>query len=574
MLDTTLATTFIPGTNVKGDVTGANWSYVLPRLALEQTLCLGAPLPTTLITLSRLSEAVVVICANPRQMRKLHKASQRAGLTNVHLLTADRHGTLPVTGGSVDLVLIADQSGVRRLRHDRALLVQIQRRLKPEGLIYFEFGGPFDGLRDGRALNGLADGLPAPQLFWLTPGSGEMQTAVPLDDAETIRYFWRHSQYSPSIRLRGFGRVGRFLSRHPVVRLLTRRYGVLAGDAAARPAGAPPQYLRSIAQAAGVDISTHRWGLAARGRYNSRKILFYLFSPEEVSPEYIVKMTRDPALNSRLENEHRALLQLREKGIGDRESLPQAAFFGRHGGLTILGETVIEGMPFRTRTLGTADCPYARAAIDWLIELGAATANHDAASPQQVAGGLETLFRRFTEIYQLTPAHHEFLVGQLEVIARSEAAFPLVFQHGDPGTWNLLVTQSGRAAFLDWEATEPMGMPLWDLFYFLRSYVTWVSRADGGDDSLKRISRHFLAVSELSPLLLDATRRYCAQAGLAGELVEPLFYTCWMHRALKEATRLSPSRLERGHYVSLLRLCIDQREAPTLRRLFSLSGED
>jgi len=125
MLDTTLATTFVPGTNVKGDVTGANWSYGLPRLALEQTLCLGAPLPTTLITLARLSEAVVVICANPRQMRKLHKASQRAGLTNVHLLTADRHGTLPVTGGSVDLVLIADQSGVRRLRHDRALLAQI-----------------------------------------------------------------------------------------------------------------------------------------------------------------------------------------------------------------------------------------------------------------------------------------------------------------------------------------------------------------------------------------------------------------------------------------------------------------
>ena len=51
------------------------------RLALEQTLCLGAPLPTMLITLSRLSEAMVVICANPRQMRKLHTASQRAGLT-------------------------------------------------------------------------------------------------------------------------------------------------------------------------------------------------------------------------------------------------------------------------------------------------------------------------------------------------------------------------------------------------------------------------------------------------------------------------------------------------------------
>ena len=570
MLDTTLATTFVPGTNVKGDVTGANWSYGLPRLALEQTLCLGAPLPTTLITLSRLSEAMVVICANPRQMRKLHTASQRAGLTNVHLLTADRHGTLPVTGESVDLVLIADQSGVRRLRHDRALLAQIQRRLKPEGLIYFEFGGPFDGLRDGMALNGLADGLPAPQLFWLTPGSGEMQTAVPLDDAETIRFFRRHSLYSPSIRLRGLGRVGRFLSRHPVVGQLTRRYGVLAGDAAARPAGAPPQYLRTIAQAAGVDISTHRWGLAAHGIFASRKVLVYLFPRTSASPEYVVKMTRDPANNYRLENARRALLLLHEKGIGDRETLPQAAFFGLHGGLAILGEKVIAGVPFRQQTTAAADCPYARNAIDWLVELGAATANSSAVAPHLVAKGLEALFQRFTQIYRLAPAHRDFLVGQLATIARSDAAFPLVFQHGDPGTWNVLVTPSGRAAFLDWEAAEPEGMPLWDLFYFIRSHGVWVSRTSGERDSLRGFSQHFLARSALSPILIEVTQRYCDQTGLSRDLVEPLFYTCWMHRALKEATRLTSSRLERGPYVSLLRLCIDQREAPTLQRLFSL----
>jgi hypothetical protein len=54
-------------------------------------------------------------------------------------------------------------------------------------------------------------------------------------------------------------------------------------------------------------------------------------------------------------------------------------------------------------------------------------------------------------------------------------------------------------------------------------------------------------------------------------LVEPLFYTCWMHRALKEATRLQPDRLESGTYVRLLRLCVARRDAPGLRRLFSLS---
>jgi hypothetical protein len=44
-----------------------------------------------------------------------------------------------------------------------------------------------------------------------------------------------------------------------------------------------------------------------------------------------------------------------------------------------------------------------------------------------------------------------------------------------------------------------------------------------------------------------------------------------MHRALKEATRLRPEKLESGRYVNLLRLSIDRRDSPGLRRLFALS---
>ena len=31
--------------------------------------------------------------------------------------------------------------------------------------------------------------------------------------------------------------------------------------------------------------------------------------------------------------------------------------------------------------------------------------------------------------------------------------------------------EDGRVVFLDWEAAEARGMPLWDLFYFLRSFA-------------------------------------------------------------------------------------------------------
>ena len=57
---------------------------------------------------------------------------------------------------------------------------------------------------------------------------------------------------------------------------------------------------------------------------------------------------------------------------------------------------------------------------------------------------------------------------------------------------------------------------------------------------------------------------------MPGELVEPLFYTCWMHRALKESTRLTAGDLERGHYFSVLRASIKRREA--LASLFTIVG--
>ncbi|MCG3119534.1 MAG: hypothetical protein ALAOOOJD_01964 [bacterium] len=74
--------------------------------------------------------------------------------------------------------------------------------------------------------------------------------------------------------------------------------------------------------------------------------------------------------------------------------------------------------------------------------------------------------------------------------------------------------------------------------------------------------------SEFNALVCEVTQRYCERVNLDKRLIEPLFYTCWMHRALKEATRLSPANLEKGHYVSLLRLCIEQRQAPGFTRLF------
>ncbi|HBY96454.1 MAG TPA: hypothetical protein DEP84_21340 [Chloroflexi bacterium] len=619
MLATTLATTFVPGTNLKGDVVGANWSFLLPGRELERTVCTGLPPSATLATLASISREVIVVCASARQIQKVSTTGHEHGLKNLHPSVVNDRLGLQLPDDSADLVVITGGSRGWQFARDRAMVATVRRVLKPEGLIYFEFGWPVGWLLGARALDSFREEFAPIQLFWLSPLRGEMHTAVPLDDRQTISYFVDHGLASQSINLRPLQSAGRLLGRHrqmrqqpPGERLarapetrrnparqvlrsvtriastglfsaleraertltrvqpfnrLTRRTGVLVGGV---EIDGPPHYLRAIAREADINIDDHRWGLSAPSEFSSRKLLFFLFGPASESPEYIVKLTRDPVLNPRLENEYQALALLQARGVGDSETLPQPLFLGYHSNLAIVGETAIKGTPFRQRTQATADCPYAHAAIDWLIELGATTVDGIGATPKQVVETLRVLFDRFVQIYQLAPAHSDFLAEQITAIGRTPKAFPLVFQHGDPGTWNVLVTRSGRVAFLDWEAAEPQGMPLWDLFYFLRSYSIGTGRARGIRNRLEGFTQQFLAESPLSSLVVDSVARYLKRTGLPTELVEPLFYTCWMHRALKEATRLVATTLEYGHYVSLLRLCIDQRSSPTLCHLFSL----
>jgi len=622
MLDTTLATEFIPSTNLKGEVAGANWSFLLPSLDLDRIVCFGAlsskGYPARLISLARLCNELVVICADERMAQVVDDASRRHGLANVRSISLG--GAASLADDSVALALISGASDARQLMRDRALQADLRRILKPDGLIYFERHGLPDQLRGGSAMRRLAELFGASRLYWLTPLGGEMHTAVPAQDQATMRYFLRYSLTSRSLDLGVLKRAVRSLggrsaapkpaalnpttrtpgsnsrasagfktrfkraSRTTLAALLqrvqsaldsadqglnrsstlgrfTRRYGALVGRGALGSNDQPPAYLRKLASAAGVAIDQHRWGLSARGEYRSRKVLFFLFDRAAETPEYIIKMTRDPALNPRLENEGRALEWLAERGIGDRETLPQVVFQGHHHDLAIVCETVIDGVPFEQRSSGAADCPRAGSAIAWLTDLGAATADTSAASALQVAEALGTLFERFAQIYTLTPAQHDFLADQIAAISRCRSRVPLVFQHGDPGTWNIWVTPSDRAAFLDWEAAEPQGMPLWDLFYFVRTYGAWAIRAGGSGDVMKGFAGQFLSASPFRQLLITATAQYCERVGVPVELVEPLFYTCWMHRALKESTRLTADNLERGHYFSVLKACIEQREA-------------
>ncbi len=541
MLETTLTTRFVPGSNTKNDQAGAHWVFCLDRLELGRALCLGAPSIKTLDMVAPLAEEVMVWEPQAAKRRALR----------VWLDRSDRHN-----------VSVAERPQASWQLHDLRADLLLPRRpcqisdvsdvLKPNGAFYVE-AGP----RAGRLA--IPPGLPLTTLR-LTPGSGEIRTAVPHADTATADYFARHRMHGTHFRRGLLAEAERVLTRQG--RVAPGRFGfVRSSDGRSQP----PAYLRRLAHLNGLDLERHRWGLWARGLYRSQKVLFYLFAGTSEAPDLVVKMVRDSSFNARLENEYHALSRLRGLSSAHRDHVPEVLFLGHPGSLSAVGERVVEGAPFTSRTDGSADCTLARQAIDWLTDVACDTARPIAA--QRVADTLGELCSRFEAIYKPQAAEGAFLRQQIARVAASPWPVPAVLQHGDPGPWNLRVRADGRVVFLDWEAAEEQGMPLWDLFYFLRSYVL-LGRVRGVQRRLESFSATFLTDSPLSALVRQAVEEYCIRVGLHPSLVEPLFFTCWMHRALKESARLHPERLDEGRFLALLRHCIPQRESPGLRRLF------
>jgi len=587
MLDTTRSSAFLPGTNVKGQVAGANWMFLRPTLRAKHIVCLGKPASTTLATLAAFSERVTIVAP---------------GDNSLH-------------AGSVDLIVVVGRRQRWRLKFDRQLREALSASLKHDGLWYYEYHGALsaifhaDGLR--RALDPMARAL----AYWMTPLAGEVHTAVPVTDRSLAGYFrkdllsrvtvktagglkglislaskvgtsedlervlgtaptattrWRYCRAKAAgVVRRGLANIGKLADRQPLLARLFGRCGVFVGRSPHLLNASPPEYLRVIAQRYGVSLDRCRWGLSAPGDYGSRKLLFFLAdvhdSIDATRPTYIAKMVRDPALNPRLENEYSALCALRDLGIGNRDTVPRPLFHGRHAGLAIVGETAIDGRPFSRRTNHSAQCPWLRAAADLLIYLARRSAVPTASDERRCA--LLTLQQRFDELYDLPPAQRTFLHAQTAALSESHAMLPSVFQHGDPGIWNWLVTEAGGVALLDWEAAEPRGMPLWDLFYFLRSYCVAAARAGGTRSAIAGFDQEFLGATPIGDVIRELTFEYCDAIRLPTEMVGPLLYSCWMHRALKEATRLTPSTLHSGQYINLLRLCIDKRGSRQMTRL-------
>lgn len=554
-----------PRSNARGELSRADWRFTIPTDEYADVLLMGLPRPAVLEAVARSAHRIVVAMTDRQEVNALNTDRVPGKRCNVRAVHVAADGALPLEHASIDLVVFSTAATAAPRRSSR-LIGNLASVVRSNGTVYLE-GSTLSVASFARRWRqrSRAPVSHSDQTFWLIRRRRETIAAIPLDDvAKLAAEFLRGVLYGRSRIGRIAARVARVLARRNLLHhVAPARALVLRRHAEFRPAEKPFAYLVALGARNGRDLSGHRSALLARGAYDSNKVAVYFFDRLRNVPDVIVKMTRAPEFNHRLGTEYRSLRAVASRNLVDAGTYPEALFLDTHLGLAVLAETVVPGSQFRMRTTSRPDCPFARDAINWITRLGTASAETDPLSQQQLSRRLSQLLERVVHLYDLSTEERDFLESRIAAVAQSTVAPPMVFRHGDAGTWNILVTDAGRAAFLDWEVSEPQGPPLWDLFDFVRSFGTWIGRVQGGRDSSAMYESAFLGNGPLAALQVDAVREYCRRVGVQQQFVEPLFYACWMQRAVREAA-WSSAPLADGTYIKLLRLCIRRRSSPGL----------
>jgi hypothetical protein len=502
MLERTLQRSAVIGSNLPEDQLPTSWLFLLPDLALGRVAVIGDVPPATIGALRALGATIEI--TTPEELV-----------------------------GSVDLIVVG------------SLASAIDASALPSGTTVAAAPGAVIGLAPSAWL---APGRSIPTPAGTHTGPHVMATGFPTRSSAAPSSLRRARRVADRL----LARASRRLTVHPGDRARS-----LAVTSSPPPDGAIgtilqlrddprrlPRYIVDVAAAAGVQLDDHGWSVVPQAMYPSQKVVFLVTPPHGDEPELVVKVTRRPEHAVLLRREHDGLVELASMGIA--HGAPRALFLGEHAGLAVHGQTVAHGDPLVRLASPDPTCAVVDRAASWLLDVARRTATPGTAA--DAAGALGEVVRRYAEVYAPPQAERDALSRHLESVARSPGPVPSVFQHGDSGVWNVMVSPSGALTFLDWENADPQGVPLWDLLYLTQTHGSASAARRGVRYTAKTFAAQILGPSPWRDVLDRRLRRCADELDLDPATIDALTTLLWVHLAVKESSRLAPQRLVRSRY--------------------------
>ncbi|MGZ4337108.1 MAG: aminoglycoside phosphotransferase family protein [Gaiellaceae bacterium] len=288
------------------------------------------------------------------------------------------------------------------------------------------------------------------------------------------------------------------------------------------------------------------WLLLTGGARSVNKVVGLAFLGSEREPRAAVKFARSAADDDRLLHEAEVLRTLQAERPG-MPGVPRVIDLDRRSGRVALIETVMIGRPLISNLSAETFPRYAVSASEWL----AALAGSREPTRREVWWSrlVDEPLREFELAFGGVVEPRSFAHAR-DILASIRRA-PIVFEHRDFSPWNVLTDSAGALSAVDWESSEPHGLPGLDLIYFLTYAAAFVDRTP----RWWATPRCYALMRDPSTSLGGVTRRsedrYCELVGLEPESLGPLRLLCWTLHARSEYRRLEADDAARPSVAAL-----------------------
>jgi hypothetical protein len=365
------------------------------------------------------------------------------------------------------------------------------------------------------------------ETHWHFPDFRSRRAIVPLSDPSALRIAFARGESTLTDRLRSG--LARLAAKLRLFESAAQHVSVI---------GVMPRDETSLQSVLNAFVGRHRdeLGLVQHG-FGSAEISSLLVTPPDVTsshviallgprdqeePSLVAKLPRLAGYRANLVREAANLDALHRAWPAVQGSAPEVLMLNASDEFPLLLETAVSGRPLdparvRRDPVGAVD-----AVVEWLSALGEATK-----TPAEL-GWYRRLIEEPLERLDACLALDSYSADVSETL---ECLAPLrgsemfaVFEHGDPAHPNLILTGENQVQVIDWERSEPRGLPAQDVIFFL-SYIAFARRrAQTAEERNAAFDEAFRGSGgwARSVLALHADR-----VGLDRALLAPLIVACW-----------------------------------------------
>jgi ribosomal protein S18 acetylase RimI-like enzyme len=297
------------------------------------------------------------------------------------------------------------------------------------------------------------------------------------------------------------------------------------------------------------------WLLLTGGKRSINKVVGLAFAAGSRRPRCVVKFARVAAAEAGLEHEA-ATLEAIEAERPELPGVPRLLTRGRRVGRLAIAETAIEGTPMLATLTPPAFPELAEKLTEWLIQL----AGSGPPLPRSRWWG-RLVAEPLADFEQGFGHAVEIDVSAIRELLEELPDLPVVCEHRDCSPWNVLLTHDGEPALLDWESSEPCGLPGLDLVYFLANAAFVIEGVLESGRTLEAYAHLLDAETATGRVFAECVSRYCDRLGLSPESLVALRSLCWIVHSRSDRRHLemdagappSPAALQGSTYLGLLR---------------------